>query len=178
MKYFTVGAEAEVVDVGPSIMVDVAIGPEKQGIPVFSSEMIKSSDGEVKTFWANVPCRLPMRIRIASPDGEVWDAFEVDRPLQVRYGNEKISTRASSRGSFSYSKGTLKFDSEEALREGLDSEEGSRFFRRKAVLLQLSNVINELETRLFFLEGKVELLVYSDVENTITPNWTPPAMSP
>ncbi len=161
MKYFTVGAEAEVVDVGPSIMVDVAIGPEKQGIPVFSSEMIKSSDGEVKTFWANVPCRLPMRIRIASPEGEVWDAFEVDRPLQVRYGNEKISTRASSRGSFSYSKGTLKFDSEEALREGLDSEEGSRFFRRKAVLLQLSNVINELETRLFFLEGKVELLVYS-----------------
>ena len=43
----------------------------------------------------------------------------------------------------------------------MESEEGSRFFRRKAVLLQLSNVINELETRLFFLEGKVEVTVYS-----------------
>lgn len=161
MKYFTLGAEAEVVDVGPSIMVDVAIGPEKQGIPVFSSEKVKSSDGEVDTYWANVPCRLPMRVRIASPEGEVWDAFEVDRPLVVRYGNEKISTRSSSRGSFSYSKGSLKFDTEEALRAGLESEEGSRFFRRKAVLLQLSNVINELETRLFFLEGKVELFIYS-----------------
>lgn len=161
MKYFTLGSKAEVVDVGPSIMVDVAIGPEKQGIPTVSSEMVKSSDGEVKTYWANVPCRLPMRVRIASPEGEVWDAFEVDRPLQVRYGNEKISTRSSSKGSFSYSKGTLKFDSEGALNEGLDSEEGSRFFRRKAVLLQLSHVINELETRLFFLEGKVDFLVYS-----------------
>ena len=161
MKYFTLGSKAEVVDVGPSIMVDVAIGPEKQGIPMVSSEMVKSSDGEVKTYWADVPCRLPMRIRIASPEGEVWDAFEVDRPLQVRYGNEKISTRSSSKGSFSYSKGTLKFDSEDALNEGLDSEEGSRFFRRKAVLLQLSHVINELETRLFFLEGKVDFLVYS-----------------
>ena len=28
MKYFTVGGEAEVVDVGPSVVVDVAIGPE------------------------------------------------------------------------------------------------------------------------------------------------------
>ena len=43
----------------------------------------------------------------------------------------------------------------------LETEEGSRFFRRKAVLLQLSNVINELETRLFFLKGKVELSLYS-----------------
>ena len=43
MKYFTLGSKAEVVDVGPSIMVDVAIGPEKQGIPMVSSEMVKSS---------------------------------------------------------------------------------------------------------------------------------------
>jgi len=160
MKYFTIGAEAEVVDVGPSIMVDVAIGSEDQGFPTFSSEPIKSGSEEL-TYWAVVPCRLPMRVRIASPEGEVWDAFEVDQPLQIRYGNEKISTRSSSKGSFSYSKGSLKFDTEEALRAGLESEEGSRFFRRKAVLLQLSNVINELETRLFFLEGKVEVTVYS-----------------
>lgn len=161
MKYFTIGKEAEVVDVGPSIMVDVAIGPEKQGIPIFASEPVKSSEEGAKTYWARVPCELPMRVSIGSPEGEVWDAFEVNVPLSIRYGNEKISTITSSKGSFSYSKGSLKFDSEAAVMERLESEEGSRFFRRKAVLLQLSNVINELETRLFYLKGKVELTLYS-----------------
>ena len=160
MKYFTVGAEAEVVDVGPTVVVDVAIGPERQGTPVFASEPVKSGSEEL-THWANVPCRLPMRVRIASPEGEVWDAFEVDQALSIRYGNEKISKIESSKGSFSYSKGSLKFDSEQAVMEGLQGEEGSRFFRRKAVLLQLSNVIDELETRLFFIEGKVDIDMYS-----------------
>ena len=160
MKYFTVGHEAEVVDVGPTVVVDVAIGPELQVAPQFASEPVKSGSEEL-THWANVPCRLPMRVRIASPEGEVWDAFEIDAPLSVRYGNEKISKIESSKGSFSYSKGSLNFDSEQAVMEGLEGEEGSRFFRRKAVLLQLSNVIDELETRLFFIEGKVEIAMYS-----------------
>ena len=38
-----------------------------------------------------------MRVRIASPEGEVWDAFEIDEPLNIRYGNEKISTIESRR---------------------------------------------------------------------------------
>ena len=160
MKYFTVGGEAEVVDVGPTVVVDVAIGPERQGIPQFASESVKSGS-EALTHWATVPCTLPMRVRIADPDGTVWDAFEVDEPLVIRYGNEKISRIESSKGNFSYSKTSLKFDSEQAVRDGLAGEEGTRFFRRKAVLLQLSHVIDELETRLFFLKGKVEVAVYS-----------------
>ncbi len=159
MKYFTVGHEAEVVDVGPSLVVSVAIGPESQGVPTFKSEAIKGS--EEQTFWANVPCRLPMRISLSSPDGEMWDAFEVDQPLLIRYGNEKVSTIERKPGSLSYSKGTLAFDSEKAVKKGLVSEEGSRFFRRKAVLLQLSRAIDALETRIFFLQGKVEVVVYS-----------------
>jgi hypothetical protein len=160
MKYFTVGQEAEVVDVGPTVQVDVAIGPERQGAPKMSSEAVKGSE-ETLTHWANVPCRLPMRVRIASPEGEVWDAFEIDEPLNIRYGNEKISTIESRPGGFTYSKSSLKFSSEAAVMEKLQSPEGARFFRRKAVLLQLSNVIDELETRIFFLEGKVSVEVYS-----------------
>ena len=160
MKYFTVGAEAEVVDVGPSIVVDVAIGPEDKGMPQVASEPVKSGSEEL-TYWVNVPCRLPMRVSISSPEGEVLDAFEVDRPMTIRYGNEKISTMESRPGGFTYSKGSLKFDSQAAVTQKLASDEGSRFFRRKAVLLQLSNVIDELETRLFFLEGKQEVIVYS-----------------
>ena len=160
MKYFTVGGESEVVDVAPTVIVDVAIGPEDQGFPRFASEAVKSGSEEL-THWANVPCTLPMRVRIADSDGEVWDAFEVDVPLTIRYGNEKISIIESSKGSFSYSKSSLRFDSEEAVRKGLEGKEGARFFRRKAVLRQLGNVIDELETRLFFLEGKVEVAMYS-----------------
>ena len=160
MKYFSVGGEAEVVDVGPTVIVDVAIGPEQQGAIQFSSEPVKS-DSEALTHWAMVSCSLPMRVRIGSPEGEVWDAFEVDDPLTVRYGNEKISKIESSKGSYSYSKSSLSFGSQEAVRESLAEPEGERFFRRKAVLLQLSHVIDELETRLFFLEGKVEVAVYS-----------------
>ena len=160
MKYFTVGGEAEVVDVGPSVVVDVAIGPEQRGVPVYASEPVKSGSEEL-THWATVPCTLPMRVRIASLDGAVWDAFEVDGPLTVRYGNEKISTIESSKGSFSYSKTVLRFGSQDEVRQGLDGLEGTRFVRRKAVLLQLSRVIDELETRLFFLEGKVDIAVYS-----------------
>ena len=54
MKYFTVGQEAEVVDVGPTVQVDVAIGPERQGAPKMSSEAVKGSE-ETLTHWANVP---------------------------------------------------------------------------------------------------------------------------
>lgn len=160
MKYFTVGREAEVVDVGPSVVVDVAIGPERQGVPKFSSEPVKSGSEDL-TFWANISCNLPMRVRIGSPEGEVWDAFEVDEPMSVRYGNEKISTIETRPGGFSYSKSSLNFSSEAELMEKLSSQEGARFFRRKAVLMQLSRVIDELETRIFFLEGKVEVSVYS-----------------
>jgi len=160
MKYFTVGGEAAVVDVGPTVAVDVAIGTEQLGALQFASEPVKSNSEEL-THWANVPCRLPMRVRIASPTGEVWDAFEVDVPMVLRYGNEKISTIESSKGSFSYSKTSLKFDSQDAVRAGLKSEEGARFFRRKAVLTQMGHAIDELETRLFFLEGKVEVVMYS-----------------
>lgn len=160
MKYFTLGREAEVVDVGASVVVDVAIGPEKQGAPKFSSEPVKSGSEEL-TYWANIPCNLPMRVRISSPEGEVWDAFEVDEPMSVRYGNEKISTIETRPGGFSYSKSSLKFSSEAELMNKLSSREGARFFRRKAVLMQLSQVIDELETRIFFLEGKVEVQVYS-----------------
>lgn len=160
MKYFTLGRAAEVVDVGPSVLVDVAIGPEQQGAPKFSNEPAKSSSEEL-TYWAQVPCRLPLRVRIASPEGAVWDAFEVDAPLSVRYGNEKIAVIERSAGSFSYSKTTLNFAGEDELMARLQSDEGARFFRRKAVLMQLSNAIDELETRIFFLEGKVEVVVYS-----------------
>ena len=160
MKYFTVGGEAAVVDVGPTVAVDVAIGTEQLGALQFASEPVKSNSEEL-THWANVPCRLPMRVRISSPTGDVWDAFEVDVPMVLRYGNEKISTIESSKGSFSYSKTSLKFDSQDAVRAGLKSEEGARFFRRKAVLTQMGHAIDELETRLFFLEGKVEVVMHS-----------------
>lgn len=159
MKYFTVGQKAEVVDVGPSLMVSVAIGPENQGVMELKSEPVKGT--EALTHWANVPCRLPMRVSLSSPEGVMWDAFEVDEPLMIRYGNEKVSTIERRAGGVTYSKGTLNFDSEKALMDRLASEEGRRFFRRKAVLKQLSRVIDELETRVFFLEGKVEVLVYS-----------------
>ena len=55
MKYFTVGGESEVVDVAPTVIVDVAIGPEDQGFPRFASEAVKSGSEEL-THWANVPC--------------------------------------------------------------------------------------------------------------------------
>ena len=46
------------------------------------------------------------------------------------------------------------------VRNRLKSFEGQRFLRRKAVLKQLSKVIDELETRLFFLETKHEIDIH------------------
>ena len=47
-----------------------------------------------------------------------------------------------------------------AVRNNLKGYEGQRFVRRKAVLMQLSKVIDEMEERLFFLETKHDIEIY------------------
>ena len=123
---------------------------------------------------------MPVRVTLSDANGNVLDGFEVNTPNVVRYGNESISTIESSKGSFSYSKGFLRFDNADAVRNRLKSFEGQRFVRRKAVLMQLSKVIDELESRLFFLETKHESRSTWAKASTITPNlsWPKSKRSP
>jgi Leucine-rich repeat (LRR) protein len=159
MKYFSLGREVTLVDDGATCVVDVALGPESMSAPNIKSEPRKQNS-EVLTYWAEIVHTMPVRVTLSDSNGNVIDGFEVNTANVVRYGNESISTIESSKGSFSYSKGFLRFDNPDAVRNKLKSFEGQRFVRRKAVLMQLSKVIDELESRLFFLETKDDIEIY------------------
>ena len=159
MKYFSLGREVEIVDDMPTCVVDVALGPETYPEPRIASETKKNSDA--KTYWAEITHDLPVRVTISDGEGNVMDGFEITSTNQIRYGNEKISTMETGPlGGFSYTQGFLSFDSPVEVREKLRSFEGQRFVRRKAVLMQLSKVIDEMEDRLFFLETKQDVNIY------------------
>ena len=159
MKYFSLGREVTIVDDAATCIVDVALGPESMAAPSIKSEPRKQNS-EALTYWAEIVHTMPVRVTLSDADGNVIDGFEINTTNVIRYGNESISTIESSKGSFSYSKGSLRFDNPESVRNRLNSFEGQRFVRRKAVLMQLSKVIDEMESRLFFLETKHDIDIY------------------
>lgn len=174
MKYYSVGSETQVVDAGASINVDVALGEARSGTPSIKSEPIKSGS-EVLTYWAVVPHEMPVVVRITDANGNILDGFEVDPSNNVRYGNEKVSERERTKKGFSFKKYSLKFSSEGEVYSYLNTSSAQKSIRRKAVLLQLSKVIDELEQRIYFIDYKPEITVYaakgkkhdySELENT------------
>jgi len=159
MKYFSLGREVEIVDDMPSCVIDVALGPEDYPEPRIKSESKKNSDA--KTYWAELTHSMPVRVTISDGEGNVLDGFEITSTNEIRYGNEKISTyETGPLGGFSYTASTLTFDSPMEVRNSIRAHEGQRFIRRKAVLMQLSKVIDEVEDRLFFLETKQNVEIY------------------
>lgn len=160
MKYYTVGYETQVVDSDPTIIVDVALGDAMSGTPMIKSEPVKSGS-EVLTYWAVVPHEMPVVVKISDANGNILDGFEVDVNNNIRYGNEKVSERERTRNGFSFKKYSLKFGSEGEVYSNLNSESARKFIRRKAVLLQLSKVIDELEQRIYFIDYKPSITVYS-----------------
>lgn len=160
MKYYTVGFETQVVDAGASINVDVALGDAVSHTPSIKSEPIKSGS-ETLTYWAVVPHEMPVVVKITDANGNILDGFEVDPSNNIRYGNEKVSERERTKNGFSFRKYSLKFSSEGDVYSNLNTESAKKFIRRKAVLLQLSKVIDELEQRIYFIDYKPEITVYS-----------------
>ena len=159
MKYFSLGREATIVDDLPTCVVDVALGPESYPEPQVKSASQKNTDA--KTYYAVLQHSMPVRVTISDGNGNVLDGFEINSTNSIRYGNEKIATMESSPlGGFSYTSGQLLFDSPMEVRNNLKGYEGQRFVRRKAVLMQLSKVIDEMEERLFFLETKHDIEIY------------------
>ena len=148
MKYFSLGREATIVDDLPTCVVDVALGPESYPEPQVKSASQKNTDA--KTYYAVLQHSMPVRVTISDGNGNVLDGFEINSTNSIRYGNEKIATMESGPlGGFSYTSGQLLFDSPMEVRNNLKGYEGQRFVRRKAVLMQLSKVIDEMEERLF-----------------------------
>ena len=159
MKYFSLGREVEIVDDMPTCVVDVALGPESYGEPRIKSGSAKGSDA--KTYWAELTHTMPVRVTISDGEGNVLDGYEITSTNEIRYGNEKVSTMENGPlGGLTYTSGTLTFDSPMEVRNNLKGYEGQRFVRRKAVLMQLSKVIDEMEDRLFFLETKQSVDIY------------------
>ena len=159
MKYFSLGREVSIVDDMPTCVVDVALGPETYPEPQVKSASQKNSDA--KTYYAVIDHNMPVRVTISDGNGNVLDGFEINTNNSIQYGNEKISTMESTPlGGFSYSSGRLSFSSPMQVRNQLRGFEGQRFVRRKAVLMQLSKVIDEMEDRLFFIETKHDIEIF------------------
>ena len=159
MKYFSLGREVSIVDDMPTCVVDVALGPETYPEPQVKSASQKNSDA--KTYYAVIDHNMPVRVTISDGNGNVLDGFEINTNNSIQYGNEKISTMESMPlGGFSYSSGRLSFSSPMQVRNQLRGFEGQRFVRRKAVLMQLSKVIDEMEDRLFFIETKHDIEIF------------------
>ena len=159
MKYFSLGREVSIVDDMPTCVVDVALGPETYPEPQVKSASQKNSDA--KTYFAVIDHNMPVRVTISDGNGNVLDGYEINTNNSIQYGNEKISTMESGPlGGFSYTAGRLSFSSPMEVRNQLRSYEGQRFVRRKAVLMQLSKVIDEMEERLFFIETKHDIEIF------------------
>ena len=160
MKYYSLGKEVQIVDDMPTCIVDVALGPDQiLGEPNIKSGTAKGSD--VKTYWAEFAHELPVRITISDANGNIIDGWEETSTNQIRYGNEKVATMESGvLGGLSYTSGMMTFDSPMEVRNELRGFEGTRFVRRKAVLMQMSKVIDEMEERLFFIDTKQKVEVY------------------
>lgn len=149
MDYWTLDRELEWVGSGADLRVEVALGPGSPGQPAFKNGPVRSGSEQL-TYWAEYAYNLPVRVQIVRPNGEVLDAFEIGGAVKIEYGNEPYSTLDKTATGISYSTSKLDFRSEAELRKSLDTDEGQRFIRRKAVLLQMSRVIDMLEPRLFF----------------------------
>ena len=159
MKYFSLGREVSIVDDMPTCVVDVALGPETYPEPQVKSASQKNSDA--KTYFAVIDHNMPVRVTISDGNGNVLDGYEINTNNSIQYGNEKICTMESGPlGGFSYTAGRLSFSSPMEVRNQLRSYEGQRFVRRKAVLMQLSKVIDEMEDRLFFIETKHDIEIF------------------
>lgn len=159
MKYFSLGREVSIVDDMPTCVVDVALGPETYPEPQVKSASQKNSDA--KTYYAVIDHNMPVRVTISDGNGNVLDGYEINTNNSIQYGNEKISTMESGPlGGLSYTAGRLSFSSPMEVRNQLRSYEGQRFVRRKAVLMQLSKVIDEMEERLFFIETKHDIEIF------------------
>ena len=159
MRYFSLGREVSIVDDMPTCVVDVALGPETYPEPQVKSASQKNSDA--KTYFAVIDHNMPVRVTISDGNGNVLDGYEINTNNSIQYGNEKISTMESGPlGGFSYTAGRLSFSSPMEVRNQLRGYEGQRFVRRKAVLMQLSKVIDEMEERLFFIETKHDIEIF------------------
>lgn len=160
MKFYSLGKEVQIVDDMATCVVDVALGPENTvGEPKIKSATNKGSD--VKTYWAQLTHQLPVRVTISDANGNVIDGWEDASTNEIRYGNEKVATMESGMlGGLTYTSGMMTFSSPMDVRNNLRGYEGQRFIRRKAVLMQMSKVIDEMEQRLFFLNTKQKVNVY------------------
>lgn len=156
MSYYTYEREVAFVEADADLIIQVALGEGSMGRRTLKSEAVK---GEEQTYWYLVDYDLPVTVQLTDADGELLDGFELPSGVTVRYGNEKVSTMDSGNGSFSYSRSKLDFRSESDLEVAVRTLDAGRFIRRKAVLTQLSNLVDILETRLYFNNVKAEVNV-------------------
>lgn len=158
MSYYTLDREVAIVDGSPTLHVQVALGEGSMGRRTPKSEAVK---GEEMTHWYLVEFTQPVTVQITDATGELLDGFELPAQVTVRYGNEKISTLDRTEGGFTYSRSKLDFRTELELESASRTPDAERFIRRKAVLTQLSNLVDVLETRLYFNEVKAEVTIAS-----------------
>lgn len=158
MAYWTLDREMELVNSGGDLRVEVALGPGRQSNYAVKSGPVRSGSQEL-TYFAEVAYNLPVRVQLVRSNGEVLDAFEVPAEVKVMYGNEPISTLDKTASGVSYMMSKLDFRSEADLRKYIAEPDGQRFIRRKAVLVQMSRLIDELEPRLFFSRDKAKVAI-------------------
>jgi len=158
MAYWTLDREMELVNSGGGLRVEVALGSGRQGNYAVKSGPVRSGSQEL-TYWAEVAYTLPVRVQLVRASGEVLDAFEVPSEVKVMYGNEPLSTLDKTATGVSYMMSKLDFRSEADLRKYIAEPDGQRFVRRKAVLVQMSRLIDELEPRLFFTRDKAKVAI-------------------
>jgi hypothetical protein len=156
MKYFTLGQEAEVVEEFPTLIVDIAMGEFTASPPRINATPI-AKDSEEKYYTASIDCEWPMQIMLRDVDGNLYDAFNIDGMRTIGFGNEDYTKIEGRRAGFSYEKGKWDFRSESDLRAELATGDGIPRVMWKMFLRSFSDMIDELETRLYFIEGKVSI---------------------
>ena len=156
MKFFSLDQEVEVVDEFPTIVVDIAMGEFVSTPPRINATPL-SKESEEKMYTASLECDWPMQVMIRSAAGELLDGFKIETRRTISFGNEEYTKIESGRGKFSYEKGKWDFRSESDLRAELSSGDGVPRVMWKMFLNQFSEAIDELEMRLFFIEGKREV---------------------
>ena len=135
--------------------------PRSRNLPEPQVKSASQKNSDAKTYFAVIDHNMPVRVTISDGNGNVLDGYEINTNNSIQYGNEKISTMES---------GPLEQLSGRQIEPNqLRGHEGQRFVRRKAVLMQLSKVIDEMEERLFFIETKHDIEIFGK-GSTTTPH--------
>ncbi len=158
MKYFSY-SPAEVVNSNADLLIEVGFGAGF--ITENKTKEASCAIGEnCVQYYYSINYNLPTVVRIKNSNGDLLDAFQIDPEMTLQFGNEQIETHSKNeQGGSTTTVKVVNYTSKEKL-EAAFEKKGKSHLSRKAILIQIGNIADELYPRLFFIQEKEKFNFY------------------